>query len=73
VQRRMRELGVLVKDVGKMHPLLVNCLRVTVGAPSENQAMLAALADALKSLPASAPASAAPASAAPSTAPAPEA
>jgi histidinol dehydrogenase len=65
VQRRMRELGVLVKDVGKMHPLLVNCLRVTVGAPAENQAMLAALADALKSLPAPAPA---PASAAPASA-----
>jgi hypothetical protein len=48
-----------------MHPLLVNCLRVTVGAPAENQAMLAALADALKSLPAPAPASAASISAAP--------
>jgi hypothetical protein len=48
-----------------MHPLLVNCLRVTVGAPAENQAMLAALADALKSLPAPAPA---PASAAPASA-----
>ena len=65
VQRRMRELGVLVKDVGKIHPLLANCLRVTVGAPDENQAMLAALADALKSLPAAPPVAAAPISVAP--------
>jgi len=60
VQRRMRELGVLVKDVGKMHPVLANCLRVTVGAPDENQAMLAALGDALKSLAAIIPGAAAP-------------
>ncbi len=60
VQRRMRELGVLVKDVGKVHSLLLNCLRVTVGAPAENEAMLAALADALKSLPAAAPDASAP-------------
>lgn len=65
VQRRMRERGVLVKDVGKMHPLLANCLRVTVGAPDENQAMLAALADALKSLSAAPPVAAAPISVAP--------
>ncbi len=56
VQRQMRELGVLVKDVGKMHPLLANCLRVTVGAADENRAMLAALARALKSPSPSAPA-----------------
>lgn len=34
---------VLVKNVGKMHPLLANCLRLTVGAPTENAQMLAAL------------------------------
>ncbi len=38
---------VLVKNVGKMHPLLVNCLRLTVGAPDENAQMLAALKLAL--------------------------
>jgi histidinol-phosphate aminotransferase len=27
-----------------MHPLLANCLRLTVGAPEENAQMLAALA-----------------------------
>jgi len=35
---------VLVKNVGRMHPLLANCLRLTVGAPEENAQMLAALA-----------------------------
>ncbi|MGG1945906.1 histidinol-phosphate transaminase [Trinickia sp. NRRL B-1857] len=39
---------VLVKNVGKMHPLLANCLRLTVGAPNENAQMLAALEQALK-------------------------
>ncbi|PMS20787.1 histidinol-phosphate transaminase [Trinickia dabaoshanensis] len=39
---------VLVKNVGKMHPLLTNCLRLTVGAPNENAQMLAALEQALK-------------------------
>ncbi|MGN6669242.1 MAG: histidinol-phosphate transaminase [Trinickia sp.] len=38
---------VLVKNVGKMHPLLANCLRLTVGAPDENAQMLAALRQAL--------------------------
>ena len=35
--------GILVKDISKMHPLLKNCLRLTVGTPQENEAMLAAL------------------------------
>jgi histidinol dehydrogenase len=47
VARRMRESGVLIKDVGKMHPMLDNCLRLTVGAPDENKRMLAALRQAL--------------------------
>ncbi len=34
---------ILVKNVSKMHPLLANCLRLTVGTPAENQALLAAL------------------------------
>lgn len=48
----MREAGVLIKDAGKMHPLLANCLRLTVGTPDENRAMLAALAAALQAVPA---------------------
>ena len=38
---------ILVKNVSKMHPLLGNCLRLTVGTPQENQQMLAALKEAL--------------------------
>ncbi|MDR5758279.1 histidinol-phosphate transaminase [Caballeronia sp. LZ035] len=34
---------VLIKNVGKMHPLLVNCVRLTVGTAEENAHMVAAL------------------------------
>ncbi|WP_175983057.1 MULTISPECIES: histidinol-phosphate transaminase [Caballeronia] len=34
---------VLVKNVGKMHPLLANCVRLTVGSAEENAQMIAAL------------------------------
>jgi histidinol-phosphate aminotransferase len=34
---------VLVKNVSKMHPLLTNCVRLTVGTAEENAQMLAAL------------------------------
>jgi histidinol-phosphate aminotransferase len=40
---RLRECGILVKDVGRMHPLLANCLRLTVGTPAENSALVDAL------------------------------
>jgi histidinol-phosphate aminotransferase len=39
----LRERKVLVKNVSKMHPLLDNCLRLTVGTPEENAQLLAAL------------------------------
>ena len=39
----MKSLGVLVKNVSKMHPMLANCLRLTVGTAAENERMLAAL------------------------------
>jgi histidinol-phosphate aminotransferase len=39
----MRQRGVLVKNVSKMHPLLASCLRLTVGTAQENQQMLDAL------------------------------
>jgi len=39
----MKARGVLVKNVSKMHPLLANCLRLTVGTSDENAQMLAAL------------------------------
>jgi histidinol-phosphate aminotransferase len=47
VARRMRESGVLIKDVGRMHPMLLDCLRLTVGAPQENRRMMSALRQAL--------------------------
>jgi histidinol-phosphate aminotransferase len=39
--------GVLVKNVSKMHALLANCLRLTVGTADENVQMLAALEKSL--------------------------
>lgn len=40
----LRERKVLVKNLHGAHPLLADCLRVTVGTPEENGAFLAALA-----------------------------
>jgi histidinol-phosphate aminotransferase len=39
----MKARGVLVKNVSRMHSLLANCLRLTVGTADENTRMLAAL------------------------------
>ena len=39
----MKARGVLVKNISAMHPLLANCLRLTVGAPAENVQMIDAL------------------------------
>ena len=39
----MRQRGVLVKNISALHPLLVNCLRITVGTADENLLTLAAL------------------------------
>ncbi|MES3014646.1 MAG: histidinol-phosphate transaminase [Pseudomonadota bacterium] len=44
---RMRTRGVLVKSRSAYHPLLKDCLRLTVGTPQENDQMLAALKDSL--------------------------
>jgi histidinol-phosphate aminotransferase len=43
----MKARGVLVKNISTMHPLLANCLRLTVGTTEENARMLAALRDSL--------------------------
>ncbi len=43
----LKARGVLVKNVSKMHPLLKDCLRITVGSAPENDALLAALKDIL--------------------------
>lgn len=46
-QAQMKARGVLVKNVSAMHPLLANCLRLTVGTAQENAQMLAALKESL--------------------------
>ncbi len=43
----MKARGVLVKNVSKMHPLLANCLRLTVGSADDNALMLRALQQSL--------------------------
>jgi len=43
----MRARGVLVRNVSGVHPLLANCLRLTVGLVEENRAMLATLKECL--------------------------
>jgi histidinol-phosphate aminotransferase len=43
----MKARGVLVKNVSKMHPLLANCVRLTVGTAAENALMLAAFTASL--------------------------
>ena len=37
----------LVKNTGKSHPLMANTLRLTVGTPAENDALIAALTESL--------------------------
>jgi histidinol-phosphate aminotransferase len=49
VFQRLLQQKVLVKNVGKMHSLLENCLRVTVSTPQENAAFLSALQSSLMS------------------------
>ena len=44
----MRARGVLVKNVSGLHPLLANCIRITIGTPEENPQTLAALRGALE-------------------------
>ena len=39
----MKARGVLVKNVSSLHPLLANCVRLTVGTPEENSLMIDAL------------------------------
>ena len=43
----MKARGVLVKNIAGLHPLLHNCLRLTVGTASENTLMLQALSASL--------------------------
>jgi histidinol-phosphate aminotransferase len=43
----LKACGVLVKNVSKMHPLLAQCLRLTVGTADENARLLAAFQESL--------------------------
>ncbi|MDA7415503.1 histidinol-phosphate transaminase [Xenophilus arseniciresistens] len=43
----MKQRGVLVKNVSRMHPLLAQCLRLTVGSAEDNARMLEALRQSL--------------------------
>ena len=43
----LRGQGVLIKNVSAAHPMLADCLRVTVGTPRENAIFIAALTRAL--------------------------
>ncbi|GDX60091.1 MAG: Histidinol-phosphate aminotransferase 2 [Nitrosomonadaceae bacterium] len=44
----LKQRGVLIKNLDGSHPLLKNCLRVTVGTPDENMQFLAALQASIK-------------------------
>ena len=46
-QAGMKARGVLIKNVSSLHPLLANCLRLTVGSAAENSQMLTALKESL--------------------------
>ncbi|MDE1942367.1 MAG: histidinol-phosphate transaminase [Betaproteobacteria bacterium] len=43
----LRQRGILIKNLSAAHPLLADCLRVTVGTPEENRQFLQALQDSL--------------------------
>jgi histidinol-phosphate aminotransferase len=43
----IKDRGVLIKQLHGAHPLLADCLRITVGTPQENAALLTALEAAL--------------------------
>ncbi|MSQ87872.1 MAG: histidinol-phosphate transaminase [Betaproteobacteria bacterium] len=47
VFERVKDQGVLVKDFSGGHPLLENCLRLTIGTPEENRILLSAVRESL--------------------------
>lgn len=46
---QLKEKGILIKCLDGAHPLLANCLRITVGTAQENAAFLSAFETILKS------------------------
>ncbi|CAM3911718.1 histidinol-phosphate transaminase [Bordetella tumbae] len=49
VHLALKTRKILVKNVSSAHPLLANCLRISIGTPAENAALLSALQDILRS------------------------
>ena len=49
VHLALKTRKILVKNVSGAHPLLADCLRISVGTPDENRALLSALQDILSS------------------------
>jgi histidinol-phosphate aminotransferase len=47
LMKALLDRRILVKNLHAFHPLLVNCLRFTVGTPAENALLVSAVADAL--------------------------
>ena len=45
--KELKKRGVLIKNLNKAHPLLVDCLRVTVGTPLENEQFIQALQESI--------------------------
>jgi histidinol-phosphate aminotransferase len=43
----LKAQGVLVRNFHGAHPMLANCLRITVGTPEENRILLTALREAI--------------------------
>ena len=50
IYQSLKDRGILIKSLSGGHPSLRDCLRVTVGTPTENQRFLQALEDILSSL-----------------------
>ena len=48
VFQALKARGILIKNVAGLHRLLANCVRLTVGLPHENDAMIAALAEIMR-------------------------
>ncbi|MDO9234624.1 MAG: histidinol-phosphate transaminase [Aquabacterium sp.] len=44
----LKARGILIKNVAGLHSLLANCIRLTVGSSSENDALIAALTEILR-------------------------
>lgn len=43
IHNELKQAGILIKSMDKAHPLLQDCLRVTIGTPAENSAFIEAL------------------------------